>query len=104
MIARRFRLSVSIAMASFALALSTATASAAVENTSTPLHDGWALQSGCKLQATGDAISAPASKPEGWMNVQVPTTVLAAQVAAGQVKDPYYGNNLRSIPGTEYAI
>jgi len=34
----------------------------------------------------------------------VPSTVLAAQAAAGAVPDPYYGANLRQIPGTSYPI
>ncbi len=34
----------------------------------------------------------------------MPSTVLAAQAAAGAVPDPYYGDNLRQIPGTSYLI
>ncbi len=34
----------------------------------------------------------------------MPTTVLAAQVAAGVYKDVYFGMNLRSIPGASYPI
>ena len=34
----------------------------------------------------------------------MPTTVLAAQVAAGVYKDIYFGMNLRSIPGATYPI
>ena len=34
----------------------------------------------------------------------MPSTVLAAQVAAGEFKDPYYGDNLRNIPGTTYPV
>jgi hypothetical protein len=32
----------------------------------------------------------------------VPTTVVAAPVDSGLYPDPYYGMNLRSIPGTTY--
>src|SRR5580698_1152799 len=70
----------------------------------TPLHEGWRLQSACKLQAAGDAIASKGFSTEGWLNVSVPTTVLAAQAAAGVVPDPYFGSNLRSIPGTSYPI
>ncbi len=70
----------------------------------TPLRDGWHLQSACKLQATGDAISAPGFSTEGWIGAAVPTTVLAAQVAAGIFPDPYFGDNLRRIPGASYPI
>ena len=72
--------------------------------TSTPLHDGWNVQSACKLQADGAAISTAAFRPEDWITARVPSTVLAAQVAAGIYKDPYFGTNLRSIPGTTYPI
>jgi exo-1,4-beta-D-glucosaminidase len=34
----------------------------------------------------------------------VPSTVLAAQTAAGVFPDPYFGMNLRQIPGTTYPI
>src|SRR5271154_2550041 len=70
----------------------------------TPLREGWMLQSGCKLQADGGAISTIAFHPQEWRAVTVPSTVLAAQVAAGEIKQPYYGTNLRKIPGATYPI
>ncbi|MGB7188833.1 MAG: glycosyl hydrolase family 2 [Acidobacteriaceae bacterium] len=72
--------------------------------TVTPLHDGWRLQSACKLNAKGDAISAPGFSTKDWISATVPTTVVAAQVAAGVLPDPYFGDNLRKIPGTSYPI
>jgi exo-1,4-beta-D-glucosaminidase len=72
--------------------------------TVTPLHDGWRVQSACKLQATGDAIAAEGFSTQDWLKATVPSTVLAAQAAAGAVPDPYYGMNLRQIPGTSYPI
>src|SRR5580704_1711486 len=70
----------------------------------TPLHTGWNLQSACKVESDGAAISTTAFHPVDWIATTVPTTVLAAQVAAGIFKDPDYGTNLRSIPGTTYPI
>ena len=70
----------------------------------TLLRDGWALQSACKLQDEGAAISSSAFHPQGWTPVAVPSTVLAAQVAAGKYKQPYYAMNLRKIPGATYPI
>ena len=70
----------------------------------TPLRDGWALQSACQLQADGATISSSTFHPQGWTPVAVPSTVLAAQVTAGEYKQPYYGLNLRSIPGATYPI
>ncbi len=69
-----------------------------------PLREGWSLQSGCKIQAQGEAISTASFETKGWYSVTVPTTVLAAQVAAGTFPDPYYGDNLRKIPGTNYPV
>jgi exo-1,4-beta-D-glucosaminidase len=66
------------------------------------LREGWNLQSACKISDGGETISTQAFHPEGWLAVTVPSTVLAAQVAAGVVKDPYYGDNLRKIAGTTY--
>lgn len=70
----------------------------------TPLHDNWQLQSACKLQADGAAISAESFSADGWLKTAVPSTVLAAQTAAGQVPDPYFGDNLRKLPGTAYPV
>ncbi len=72
--------------------------------TVTHLLDDWRLQSACKLQATGDSISTAKFAVDGWLKTSVPTTVLAAQVAAGVVPDPYFGDNLRQIAGTNYPI
>jgi exo-1,4-beta-D-glucosaminidase len=70
----------------------------------TPLHDEWTLQSACKTDATGDAISAPNFSADGWLKTAVPSTVLAAQVAAGVFPDPYFADNLRKIPGADYPV
>ncbi len=72
--------------------------------TVTPLHEGWQLQSACKLNATGEAISSQEFRASGWIHTTVPSTVLAAQVAAGIFPNPYFGDNLRKIPGTSYRI
>jgi exo-1,4-beta-D-glucosaminidase len=71
---------------------------------STPLRQGWEIQSACKIQAPGAELSSPKYRSQGWIAATVPTTVLAAQVAAGIYPDPYFGMNLRKIPGTTYPI
>jgi exo-1,4-beta-D-glucosaminidase len=73
-------------------------------STVTPLHDDWRMQSACKFQAGGNAITAADFSVDGWLKTSVPSTVLAAQVAAGALPDPYYGDNLRKIPGTSYPV
>src|ERR1035438_6576462 len=72
--------------------------------TQTGLREGWQLQSACKLQAAGDTIATDGFSTDGWLKTAVPSTVLAAQAAAGVFPDPYYGMNLRQIPGTTYPI
>jgi exo-1,4-beta-D-glucosaminidase len=62
------------------------------------------LQSACKLQAAGDSIASEGFLAEGWLKASVPSTVLAAQTTAGMIPDPYYGTNLRQIPGSDYPI
>ncbi|HEY1897822.1 MAG TPA: glycosyl hydrolase family 2 [Terracidiphilus sp.] len=85
-------------MACFALPL------AAKAGTVHPLHENWRLQSACVANADGAAISGLAFGVEGWLKTSVPSTVLAAQAADQVVPDPYYGMNLRNIPGTGYPI
>jgi exo-1,4-beta-D-glucosaminidase len=70
------------------------------------LHDGWWLASGCGLSANGADLSSASYTAESsaWKATAVPATVLAAQVGAGEFRDPYYARNLRNIPGTDYPI
>jgi exo-1,4-beta-D-glucosaminidase len=69
-----------------------------------PLHSGWQLQSSSKLNATGKEISSPGFSTKDWIKTTVPNTVVAAQVAAGIFPDPYFGDNLRKLPGMDYKI
>jgi exo-1,4-beta-D-glucosaminidase len=69
------------------------------------LHEGWWLASGCDVSASGEQLSSASYKAaNGWRATVVPSTVLAAQVAGGEFRDPYYARNLRAIPGTDYPI
>src|SRR4051794_14065267 len=68
------------------------------------LRQNWQLQSSCKVSAKGERISGAAFTARGWHSAQVPSTVLAALVADKTFPDPYFGMNLRSIPGTTYPI
>ena len=84
--------------------LSLALPTALRAETVTPLREGWRVQSACNLQAAGDSIAAEGFVAADWLKATVPSTVLAAQVAAGRFPDPYFGMNLRQIPGTSYPI
>ena len=73
-------------------------------STGKPLHDGWRLQSACVVKAEGAAISSEGFAADTWIKTSVPSTVLAAQAAAKLVPDPYFGDNLRKLPGTDYPV
>lgn len=66
------------------------------------LHDNWQLQSSCTVKAGGTEISTLGFPFEGWHPATVPTTVVAALVADHTYPDPYFGMNLRSLPGMNY--
>ncbi|HEV8629487.1 MAG TPA: glycosyl hydrolase family 2, partial [Thermoanaerobaculia bacterium] len=68
------------------------------------LRDGWDLQSARLVGEEGATLSTPQYRPQGWYRTAVPSTVVAAQVAAGELPDPYVGMNLRQIPGTTYPV
>jgi exo-1,4-beta-D-glucosaminidase len=68
------------------------------------LKDGWALQSLYKVDAPGEVVSTGKFHPQGWYAVTVPTTVVAALVKARHYPDPYFGMNLRKLPGMTYPI
>ena len=68
------------------------------------LKKDWMLQSSAKAVAQGDAISSAGFDARGWHRITVPNTVVGALVENGTYQDPYFGMNLRKIPGTTYPI
>jgi exo-1,4-beta-D-glucosaminidase len=76
----------------------------AAANTEITLRDAWAVQSSAKANATGEQISRPGFDASGWYKTTAPKTVFAVLVENGVYKDPYFGMNLRSVPGVEYKI
>jgi exo-1,4-beta-D-glucosaminidase len=68
------------------------------------LSDGWALQPSPQVEATGAELSTPGFPTRGWYVTSVPSTVLSALVSGRVYPDPYFGMNLRSIPGASYPI
>jgi exo-1,4-beta-D-glucosaminidase len=68
------------------------------------LRDGWAVRSSAKVNATGEQISQVAFDTSGWYKTSAPKTIFAVLVENGVYKDPYFGMNLRSVPGVEYKI
>ena len=75
-----------------------------LEAASLPPLTGWKLQSGCVAQTPGERISSAKFGAAGWIDAVVPGTVLGSQVADRIFPDPFFGMNLRKIPGTDYPI
>ena len=88
-------------------ALLTCEAAAAVgEGTASKLllQDNWSIQPSSEVREGGEAISTVSFNARDWYRAKVPSTVLAALVQDEVYLDPYFGMNLRSIPGTTYPV
>jgi exo-1,4-beta-D-glucosaminidase len=68
------------------------------------LHSGWAIQSSAKAGRDGARISSPSYGTGGWYRATVPSTVVGTLVQDGVYPDPFYGMNLRKMPGMTYKI
>jgi exo-1,4-beta-D-glucosaminidase len=68
------------------------------------LAGGWAIQSSAKVPVDGEVLSRPGADTSGWHRANVPTTVVGALVSDGTFPDPYFGTNLRRLPGTTYGV
>jgi exo-1,4-beta-D-glucosaminidase len=64
----------------------------------------WQVQSSAVATQDGATISEHSYDAKRWLHATLPATVLAAQVENKIYPDPYFGMNLRSIPGTSYEI
>ena len=87
-----------------ALLLGLARTAAAADGFTLELRDGWAIQSSAKVDAAGDAVARTGFATAGWHRASVPSTVVSALVADGTYPDPYYGTNLRKLPGVSYKV
>jgi exo-1,4-beta-D-glucosaminidase len=68
------------------------------------LHNGWQIQSSAKVGVDGAAISSTSYSPSDWYRATVPSTVVGALVEDSLYSDPFFGMNLRDIPGTTFKI
>jgi exo-1,4-beta-D-glucosaminidase len=66
------------------------------------LSKGWKIQSSAKVASPGETLSTPAAETRGWIDTEVPATVVATHVKNGLYPDPFFGKNLRSLPGVTY--
>ena len=69
-----------------------------------PLSEGWTLQSSAVLKSTWCRAFISGCRPQPVAPDPVPNTVVGALVENGHFPDPYFGMNLRKIPGTTYPI
>src|SRR5262249_39479723 len=92
---------ISLLLTLFSFLLSEALAQSPAPMNRIELHKGWTVQTSPKVHAAGDAISTPKFQTKRWYRTSVPMTVLAVQVAAREFPEPYYGMNLRKIPGID---
>jgi len=63
------------------------------------LKSNWHLQSSALIEEEAERISSIGYDSENWYSIDIPKTVLAAMADAGVYPDPYFGLNLKSIPG-----
>src|SRR3974377_2278126 len=68
------------------------------------LQTGWKVQSSAKVAESAEKISSPGYDTSGWYRGSAPETVFAVLVENGVYKDPYFGMNLRGVPGVEYPV
>ena len=81
-----------------------ATAAVAHAQSERMLRTGWLVQSSAKAGADGARLSSRSHQPSGWYRASVPSTVVGTLVEDGVYRDPFFGMNLRSLPGMTYPI
>jgi len=91
-------------LVTFLLAAAAVTAPASRADGDITLREGWRVQSSAKLSASAEAISTASFDASTWYKTSVPNTVFAVLVENGVYKNPYFGMNLRSVPGVSYPI
>ena len=69
-----------------------------------PLRSGWLLKSSVLVGDPGDKVSSPGYRPDQWLPVSVPSTVLSALVKNGVYPDPRIGLNAYRIPDSSDAF
>ena len=63
------------------------------------LSGNWQVQASARAGRSGEQLSMPGANVSGWHQANVPNTVLAVLTADKTYEDPYFGKNLRKIPG-----
>ncbi len=68
------------------------------------LDKQWRIQSSSAVAEKGPALSTAGYRARDWYRVTAPSTVFAGLVANRVYPDPYFGTNLRSVPGVTYPV
>jgi exo-1,4-beta-D-glucosaminidase len=76
---------------------------AAEPGTRVYLHKEWQIQSSCVAKATGEQVSTAGFDASSWHKSDLPTTVVGALVTDKTYPDPYFGTNLKTLPGMNYS-
>src|SRR5580704_15153878 len=90
------------------LILMVALAGAAAQDTAEPgarvyLRRNWQIQSSCVAKAAGEQISTVGFDGSTWHKSDLPATVVGAMVTDKTYPDPYFGTNLKTLPGMNYS-
>jgi len=67
------------------------------------LHKDWRVQSSCVAKATGEQVSTAGFDASAWHKSDLPATVVGALVTDHTYPDPYFGTNLKTLPGMNYS-
>jgi exo-1,4-beta-D-glucosaminidase len=67
------------------------------------LQKNWQIQSSCVAKAGGEQISTVGFDGSTWHKSDLPATVVGALVTDKTYPDPYFGTNLKTLPGMNYS-
>jgi exo-1,4-beta-D-glucosaminidase len=67
------------------------------------LNSGWQIQSSCVAKAKGEQISAVGFDASVWHKNDLPATAVGTLVTDKTYPDPYFGTNLKTLPGMNYS-
>ncbi len=71
------------------------------------LRKDWTIQSSAQVKEKGDVISTntfPATEGNNWYAASVPSTIFGTLIENRLYPDPFFGMNLRMVPGCNYPI
>jgi exo-1,4-beta-D-glucosaminidase len=76
---------------------------AAAPGTRVYLYKDWQIQSSCVAKVTGEQVSTAGFDASSWHKSDLPATVVGALVTDKTYPDPYFGTNLKTLPGMNYS-